>query len=130
LSRSVSADVLFGFDKWSLDDMSAQGRSELDKLIEDAKNYRIQSITVAGYADPLGTEAYNKWLSLQRATTVRDYLKQRGFPDLDIKVEGRGATDLKKTLANCPGTGNNDPQQIQCLAEDRRVQIEAVVLPK
>jgi outer membrane protein OmpA-like peptidoglycan-associated protein len=100
------------------------------ELIEDAKNYRIQSITVAGYADPLGTEAYNKSLSLQRATTVRDYLKQRGFPDLDIKVEGRGATDLKKTLADCPGTGNNDPQQIQCLAEDRRVQIEAVVLPK
>jgi OOP family OmpA-OmpF porin len=130
MTRTISSDVLFDFDRSSLDDMSDKGRSELDKLIEDAKNYRIESITVAGYTDPLGSADYNKRLSLERAKTVRDYMKQHGFPDLDIKVEGRGATDLKKTLADCPGTGSNDPQQIQCLAEDRRVQIEAMVLPK
>ena len=65
-----------------------------------------------------GSDAANLTLSQARAQTVNDYLLAHGFPAVPITVVGKGATDLIKTLASCPGSGQS---QIDCLAPDRRV---------
>jgi OOP family OmpA-OmpF porin len=65
-------------------------------------------------------DAANLTLSRARAQTVRDYLVAHGFPAVPVNVAGAGATQLIKTLASCPGSGQ---AQIACLAPDRRVTV-------
>ena len=118
----IASDVLFPFDKSSVDDMLPAGRAVLDQFIATAKTKQLDSVHVIGYTDPLGSDAYNKQLSLARAAAVRDYLVANGFPDVPITIEGRGATDLKVDLSACAGKG--DQQLKACLAANRRVLVE------
>jgi outer membrane protein OmpA-like peptidoglycan-associated protein len=99
LVETAQADVLFDFDKSTLND---SGKQTLDALIEQAKQQRFESLTITGFTDPLGSDAYNNKLSLDRAAAVRDYLQSHGFPNKPITVQGKGATELKKSLTDCP----------------------------
>jgi len=115
LVETASADVLFDFGKSTLNEA---GKQALEAVLAQARQQNFESLTIAGFTDPLGSDAYNHQLSLDRATAVRDYLRAHGFPDKPITVQGRGSQDLKKTLADCPA----GPGQISCLAPDRRVE--------
>jgi outer membrane protein OmpA-like peptidoglycan-associated protein len=114
LIEDALADVLFDFDKATLSDA---GKQTLDAVIEQGKRQNFESLAITGYTDPLGSAAYNDKLSLDRAKAARDYLVSHGFPDKSIDVVGKGSKDPKITLADCP----SGPDQISCLAPDRRV---------
>jgi outer membrane protein OmpA-like peptidoglycan-associated protein len=114
LIETAAADVLFDFDKATLNDA---GKKTLDDLIAESNTRDFESLALTGYTDPLGSVAHNDKLSLDRANAVRDYLTGHGFPAKPITTEGRGSKDLIKTLADCP----SEPSQIACLAPDRRV---------
>ena len=120
---SFSADTLFDFDSAVL---KANGLAELDNLIDEVKEAQkdgqtIQSVTVTGHTDQLGSEAVNLKLSQARAEAVRDYMKRRGFPDVPITVAGKGAADPVVPLESCGGTTE---QKIDCLAPNRRVVVD------
>jgi outer membrane protein OmpA-like peptidoglycan-associated protein len=51
-----------------------------------------QKIVVKGYADPSGSEAYNKKLSQRRANAIRQYLIRKGVKASAIRAIGMGPT--------------------------------------
>jgi outer membrane protein OmpA-like peptidoglycan-associated protein len=120
---SLSADTLFDFDSAVL---KTNGLTQLDTLIDEVKaaqkdGQTIQSATVTGYTDQLGSDAVNLKLSQARAEAVRDYMKRRGFPDVPITVVGKGAANPVVPMEGCGGATE---QKIACLAPNRRVMVD------
>lgn len=69
---------------------------KIDLLIYNDKIINGSSIMVVGYTDFLGTDQYNKNLSMQRAKNVKDYLTKYGINASDVKIcVGKG--EIKRT---------------------------------
>lgn len=119
---SLKADALFAFDRSGINDMLPKGRAELDELAAALRNgyARIDSMTLVGHTDRLGSESYNQRLSEARAATVKQYLQQRGVT-APMATSGRGETQPVTT--DCKGS---QPTQAlkACLQPDRRVDVE------
>ena len=122
----LSADGMFEFDRATL---TTVGRSRVDTLVTGLKQagITVTSMTITGHTDPIGTEAYNQKLSLERANTVRDYMVTQGVPAGVIRTDGRGESQLIVTEADCKAKGQAKTQSalIACLLPNRRVVIQA-----
>ncbi|MCP2039950.1 outer membrane protein OmpA-like peptidoglycan-associated protein [Neisseria sp. HSC-16F19] len=118
---TLGADALFAFDRSSLADLQPGGRQELDNLAAKLKQFdELNSITVTGHTDRLGSDAYNDRLSQQRADTVRAYLVQKGLPAAKITARGMGE---RAPVTHCSDNlGRN--ALITCLQPNRRVEVE------
>ncbi len=90
----------------------------LPKLLKIKKSGATTPIIVSGFTDPLGKFSYNQKLSSQRANTVAKLLVQQGIEANRIQIQANSQTDLYKQCS-----GNNSSQLIQCLAPNRRVNI-------
>lgn len=115
---ALSVDALFAFNGSSVESITSEGREKLDSLIEDVKgDTAVSSITVSGFTDRLGSEAYNWRLSHQRAETVQRYLISGGVATT-VQARGYGraspGTDCRMRDRRAPVT---------CLANDRRVEL-------
>ena len=118
---TLKSDVLFNFNKATL---KPEGQAALDQLYSQLSNLdpKDGSVVVLGYTDRIGSDAYNQGLSERRAQSVVDYLISKGIPADKISARGMGESN--------PVTGNtcdNVKQRaalIDCLAPDRRVEIE------
>ncbi len=111
--------VYFGFNKSTLSPESKQHINSLAKSLKSAHN--VKEARIIGYADRIGGPAYNEKLSKKRAENVRDYLITHGYTNARVTEtrwlgESVPATDCPDTLARA--------QLIDCLKEDRRVEIE------
>jgi OOP family OmpA-OmpF porin len=124
LTVTLEADPLFDFDQ---DSIGAEARRKLDELIQQLKGIPYGEVITLGYADPIGTEAYNQKLSKRRATSVTRYLVSNGIPADKIKVEARGETEEFASYKGCKGKGKQ--KLIDCLQPDRRVEV-TVTTPK
>lgn len=116
---SFSADALFDFDKAIL---KPDAQSMLDELASTLRGAEYDVILAVGHADRIGSEAYNKKLSLRRAEAVKAYLVSKGIADNRVYVEGKGEAEPVTTPADCKGLRGN--KLIQCLQPDRRVDVE------
>ena len=105
---AVEDGVRFAFPvNFAFNDASVreQDRASLDRFASVVQKYYGQSkLTVEGFADPAGTERYNRTLSLRRADAVRDYLTAKGLPKEQLATIGYG----KARLVN-PGAQRDDP---------------------
>ena len=118
---TLSADVLFAFDRSSEQDLQLRGREELNELAAQLRSFeQLNSITVIGHTDYLGSDAYNQNLSQQRAETVRRYLAAQGLPADKIRAVGMGESQPVKQCDNHGGRS----QLIACLQPNRRVEIQ------
>lgn len=116
---NFSSETLFAFNKSGIEYMVLGGKHKLDKIIEDIGMWQqIESIDVRGYADLIGTSAYNQKLSEARAISVRDYMILHGIKT-NITAIGYGQTDL---VSNCSVKQSRD-KLINCLQGDRRVEL-------
>ena len=59
-------------------DVSATGKSDLDRLAQQAKALNGYLLEVEGFADSSGNAARNEKLSLERSQAVVDYLTENG----------------------------------------------------
>ena len=115
---TFSADALFDFDSATL---KPEGEQALDSFADHLQNLNYDLIIAVGYADRIGNEDYNKKLSVHRAESVKEYLvANRGIDPNLIFTDGKGEAN-PITGDTCQG-GRND--LIECLAADRRVEIE------
>lgn len=123
-NQTLSGDALFAFGKSGIDDLSAEGRTELDGLAARVLALpAVDIIHVIGHSDRIGNAAGNVALSNKRAATVRNYLVQAGVPADKITAVGRGSVE---PVVECDaGQGQ---ALIDCLAPNRRVEVK-VVLP-
>lgn len=102
--------------------MLPKGKAELDALARAlrSQDMQVQSLTITGHTDRLGTAAYNDALALQRATTVRDYLKAAGVV---APMAVRSMGEREPVTRDCQGT-DRTPGLIACLQPDRRVSVD------
>ncbi|MBC7608173.1 MAG: OmpA family protein [Polaromonas sp.] len=121
-------DTLFKFDKSGADDMIQGGQQRLADVAQRLKNYKsIQTLTVIGYTDRLGSSDYNDKLSEARAKTVQAFLESLGVKSASSSAQGKGKRD--PTTKDC-STSDSREQQISCLQADRRVTIEVTGIVK
>jgi len=64
-------------------------------------------IKITGHTDAIGTDAYNQALSLDRATTVKNYLVSKGVPAGNITVVGMGEKQPVATNNTAAGRAQN-----------------------
>lgn len=84
----VLLSIYYGFDRWDFDQDTYE---KLRALASDALIEQLSEIIVVGYADEMGSEAYNQRLSERRASTVAKQLSRYGIQPA-ITWEGRGRT--------------------------------------
>jgi outer membrane protein OmpA-like peptidoglycan-associated protein len=81
--------VRFRYDSAELEDES---RAILDRAARVLTRQPELVHEVAGHTDNQGNAAYNQWLSLQRANTVRNYLIERGVDGRRLVARGYGGS--------------------------------------
>jgi OOP family OmpA-OmpF porin len=113
---TVSADQLFGFNKYKL---SNDGKAALDDVVTKLKAHpEFELVMVTGHADRIGSVAYNQKLSERRANAVKQYLVAQGVEDSRLQAVGKGKSE---PVAECKGAKSK--KLIECLAPNRRVVI-------
>lgn len=119
---TILVDTLFKFDKSGKEDMLPGGLERLNIVVDRLKNYKsVESFTILGHTDRLGSEASNDKLSQARADTVKAYFESRGLKAPVLIAKGMGEREpITK------GCSDKLPRAalIQCLQPDRRVTIE------
>ena len=117
---SLSSDQLFDFDKANL---KPEGKQALDDLVSKLQGVKYDTIVVIGYADRIGSDAYNKKLSMRRAEAVKSYLvNQKGIAADSVFTDGKGEAN-PVTGNTCKGD-KKTKALIACLQPDRRVEVE------
>jgi OOP family OmpA-OmpF porin len=119
---TLSADELFDFDKAVL---RPEGKQALDDLASKLQGYSYDTIIAVGYADRLGSDSYNKKLSMRRAESVKKYLVGKGIAADRIFTDGKGEAN-PVTGDTCKGN-KKTKALIACLQPDRRVEVEVAV---
>ena len=118
---TLLASTLFTFNQTTLLD---SGKAELKSLAKSIKSMsNAKTVTITGYADRLGSAAYNHALSTKRADVVRAYLQfENNLSYIQFTSLGKGSLVSSVTTQGC---GNRLGHQalIDCLSPDRRVEI-------
>ncbi|MBE9561742.1 MAG: OmpA family protein [Proteobacteria bacterium] len=86
----LSGDVLFAFGKAVL---SPQAGDILRSFVSQTNIYALQSMTVIGHTDSIGSEIQNQKLSTRRAANVANYLMRLGVPREKIGYYGAGESN-------------------------------------
>ena len=94
--------------------LRTRARVTLDSLAQqlNAPAARSVKITITGYTDSIGSEAYNLKLGMARAMSVRSYLASKGVDALRMTADSKGEAD--------PIAPNSTPEGRQ---QNRRVVI-------
>ena len=110
-SRKVTLDgkTNFAFDSAQL---TPKAKRILDKVIADGRDVTFSSVTVQGFTDALGSDAYNVALSERRAQSVLGYLQSHGLQSQAFAAKGYGKS--RPVASNATSDGR---------AENRRVEI-------
>ncbi len=109
---TLGVDTFFDFDKAVL---KAEGKALLDNLVGKLKAVNLEVIIAIGHTDSIGSNAYNKKLSLRRAEAVKAYLVSKGIEPNRVYTEGKGESQPMASNKTKEGRAKN-----------RRVEIEVV----
>jgi len=119
---TLSATELFAFDSAEL----ASSQPKLDQIAQTLTGGNFNgNITITGYTDRIGSDAYNQKLSQRRADAVKNYLSSKGVNASRLTAVGKGESN---PVVTC----NNRKLQdlIACLAPNRRVEVEEIVIER
>lgn len=107
----LDSDILFGFDQRTL---SRAAADKVEEIVQDAPD--DAKVSVTGYTDDVGTDAYNTTLSGDRAAAVGKAITT-ARPELTVTTRGRGSADPVEPNS----TGGEDNPEGR--AKNRRVEI-------
>lgn len=112
---TISADVLFDFDKWDLMEKAEAVLAELGPILA---KYGPHATIITGHTDSKGSYEYNQELSEKRAQTVKEWLVGHGFATGLVTTAGAGE---RSPVA--PNTYNDGTDFPAGRAKNRRVEI-------
>jgi outer membrane protein OmpA-like peptidoglycan-associated protein len=113
---TLAADVLFDFDK---SDIRSAAASSLHELADIIRSKGRGPVTIRGYTDALGGDAYNQRLSERRASSVEKWLVARELvTGASFTTAGFGARS--PVAPNRRPDGSDDPEGRQL---NRRVTV-------
>lgn len=118
---TLLAYSLFSFNQTTLLD---SGKAELKSLAKSIKSMsHAKTVTITGYADRLGSAAYNHALSTKRADVVRAYLQfENNLSYIQFTTLGKGSLVSSAATQACSNQLGRQAL-IDCLSPDRRVEI-------
>jgi outer membrane protein OmpA-like peptidoglycan-associated protein len=90
LKLDIPSDISFAVGRA---DIEPNFRSILDTFATGLSSNTSANVTIVGHTDSTGSDVVNNPLSLNRATSVRDYLTTRGVASNRFTVEGRGSRE-------------------------------------
>lgn len=97
--------LYFAFDEA---EMSPRTRRQLEIVAMMLMTDPGKRINLSGHTDALGTDAYNRRLSSQRAQVVRNFLIESGVDATQIVTAAKGASQPRRP--NFTETGEDNPQ--------------------
>ncbi len=106
--------VLFDFDKATIKSSAHSQLNEVVKIMEDNPDMKVK---LQGHTDSTGSAAYNKDLSIRRASSVMEYLNNNGINNARMKAEGFGEEN--------PAFPNDTKENRM---QNRRVEIHPIVV--
>jgi OmpA-OmpF porin, OOP family len=116
VNLTLGADATFDTGKA---DLKPDGKAKLDDVAAKLKQpgVTVESMTVTGHTDSVGSAASNQRLSERRAGAVKDYLVSQGIDGSKIRTQGKGLT--QPVADNKTAAGR---------AQNRRVELEVTGL--
>lgn len=119
----LAGDALFKSGRSGIRDLSKDGKARLDDVATKIKALgEVEQIRIVGHADVTGNAAANQKLSEARAKSVKSYLVAKGVKPGVIITSGMGDT---QPIVQCDLKAPRE-EKIQCLAPNRRVEIEII----
>jgi outer membrane protein OmpA-like peptidoglycan-associated protein len=112
----LSSSILFGFNS---SDLSAEAKTNLDKMVTVFQTYPDTNIEVQGHTDSKGSEAYNKTLSEKRASVVSNYLVSKGVTTSRINIVGYGESAPKYENETADGMAKNRRVEFMITANEK-----------
>ena len=92
--------------------------ADVQKAVEFLRKYPGYKISLEGYTDNIGGEAYNQDLSEKRAAAVKELLvSKRGIDGSKIQTSGHGASNPVADNATAEGRAKNRRVEILILSE-------------
>jgi outer membrane protein OmpA-like peptidoglycan-associated protein len=111
--------VLFGFDRA---DLTAQAKTNLDKLTNILQKYPDTNIEVLGHTDSKGTDNYNQSLSERRASSVSTYIRTQGVSSSRLSTRGLGESDPK--TSNDTEVGRTENRRVEFVITANQKMVE------
>ncbi len=108
LKVSFPASALFDFDKAVL---KPAGKRGLDNVMTKIRDVDVEIYVVVGHTDSIGTEEYNRKLSLRRADAVKAYFVSQGVPQIKVRAEGRG--EMEPIATNKTSVGRSQNRRVE-----------------
>jgi len=99
--------VVFGFDKWQLDDRAQTSLLDVVKQLEQNPTLVVD---LEGYTDNVGPGPYNVQLSQRRAEAVRRFLAEKGVELTRIQSIGLG--DIRPVADNTTRQGRDQNRRV------------------
>src|SRR5580693_5449099 len=104
------ADVLFAFGKYELQPPAREALAKFSGIVLAHPGLHL---SVEGYTDSVGSDAFNQTLSEQRANAVRDYLVQQGLDPTAITATGFGKSN--PVASNDTATGRQQNRRVEII---------------
>ena len=73
--------------------LTLESEKLIQAMLHDIKELPAPELVVIGHTDASGDDDFNDRLSLQRATTVLNYLKTKGIDTKRVSAVGRGSRE-------------------------------------
>jgi outer membrane protein OmpA-like peptidoglycan-associated protein len=118
---TFESGLLYDFDS---DIVKPTARQNLAQLATSLEKYPKSDILILGHTDSVGTDAYNKSLSVRRADAAAEYLVSRGVDRSRIATGGLGEEEPIASNADDAGRRRNRRVEVAIYAS-KELQEEA-----
>jgi outer membrane protein OmpA-like peptidoglycan-associated protein len=90
LKLNIPSDISFDTGR---SDIKSNLRPVLDQFAQGLSDQPNTEIRIVGHTDSTGSDSINNPLSVNRASSARDYLVSRGVDAHRIQIDGRGSRE-------------------------------------
>ena len=113
---SLSGDILFDFNKWTI---KKEAEKTLQKLVRLIGDLNKRQVFIEGHTDSKGSEKYNLKLSYKRAMAVKTWFISKGNLK-KVQFQAKGYGEAKPIAPNTNPDGSDNPEG---RAANRRVEM-------